>query len=254
MEDNGLHGPPKPTTPENAPWTDVQSILTKLDQLIATLQVYNTAIVQLISQMTGSNITVNVPTLAGTAPAPIPTGVTDYVDSGKASGGSTTNLQDTSKAWQPGTLQGAFLFITMGAQTYQTTILSNTNNQLTFTALAVAVTSGMAYNIRHAVFGNKGSFVTGKAVITTAGTPVNLPNIPIPAGTAAILMAYPGNGGNIFIGNSSANVLKSSPDPTTGNQRFEYLAAGDSIPIKEINLNEYWVDTSNSGDSVTWII
>ena len=120
--------------------------------------------------------------------------------------------------------------------------------------MAISVTSGAAYSIRQPVFGNKGSFVTGGAIIATAGVPVQLPDIPIPAGSAAFLMAYPGNGGNIFFANSQANVLKTSPDPTTGNMRFQYLAIGDSIPLHESNLNAYWVDTDNSGDSVVWKI
>ena len=102
--------------------------------------------------------------------------------------------------------------------------------------------------------GSTGSFITGKAIVATAGIPVNLPNVPVPWGRAAILMAHPANGGHIFYGNSRANVLATTPDLATGSMRFEYLSPGDSITVNASNLNDYWIDTDASGSAVVWTV
>jgi len=259
----GLNPPPKPTTPSLAPWQDAADIKALLAQLVAANNAYNAAFMQFAQALSaGQNITVNVPSSTIVAPggpsgAPMPPTAPvriNDIDFGFATGGAVNTLTDTTKSWQPGALQGAFIFITMGNQTYQSTVTANSNNQLTFTAIAVAVNAGAPYSIRQPAYGNKGSFVTGKFVISSTGVGYNLPNVPIPWGTGAFLMAHPNNGGLIYFANTQALVLASSPAATTGNMRFEYLNPGDSIPLHDGNLNEYWIDGNNATDAVVWKI
>lgn len=90
------------------------------------------------------------------------------------------------------------------------------------------------------------SFITGQKDVAAAGTAEQLPDVPIPAGVKAIIMAKPGNAGDIYLGNSKANTESATV-------RFDKLEAGDSIPLQITNLNLVWIDASVNGEGVSFL-
>lgn len=94
---------------------------------------------------------------------------------------------------------------------------------------------------------NRAEFTTGQKDITAAGTAEQLPDVPIPDGFRALIMAKPGNTGYIYLGNSKANAENSSA-------RFDRLEAGDSIARPITNLNLVWIDTNTSGEGISYCV
>lgn len=66
---------------------------------------------------------------------------------GVATGGSTTELEDTKEWWPTDKYKDATVGISHDGITYRPTITSNTNTKLTFAALPVAVAAGDEYTI-----------------------------------------------------------------------------------------------------------
>jgi hypothetical protein len=96
--------------------------------------------------------------------------------------------------------------------------------------------------------GNRTSFVTGFITVTTAGTPVQGPDIAVAPGKAVVIAYHPNNTGLIGIGNSSANAKLSTGTP------FILSGAGQAISLMVDNLNRIWVDASVSGEKVMYIV
>ena len=96
--------------------------------------------------------------------------------------------------------------------------------------------------------GNRTSFVTGFITVTTAGTPVQGPDLAIAPGKAVVIAYHPSNTGLIGIGNSSANANLSTGTP------FILSGAGQAISLMVDNLNRIWVDASVNGEKVMYIV
>jgi hypothetical protein len=99
---------------------------------------------------------------------------------------------------------------------------------------------------RSAIEGSRSQFITGQKNVTTAGTPEQLPSVSVPDGFKVIIMAKPGNTGDIYLGNS-ATILSAS-------QRFDKLEAGDSVPLQVTNTNLIWIDSSVNGEGICYIV
>jgi len=95
--------------------------------------------------------------------------------------------------------------------------------------------------------GNKSSFATGQKDVTSAGIAEQLPDVSIPDGFKAIVVAKPGNTGYIYLGNSKANAESATV-------RFDRLEAGDSIAVQLTNLNLCWIDSSQDGEGISYYV
>lgn len=90
---------------------------------------------------------------------------------------------------------------------------------------------------------NNPTFKAQVVTVPAAGTPVNLPNIPIPDGVDLTIRAKATNGKNlIFVSDSSANAALPAARLT--------LAAGESVGLAVQNANAVWIDGSLNGVSV----
>jgi len=96
--------------------------------------------------------------------------------------------------------------------------------------------------------GNRTSFVTGFITVTTAGTPVQGPDLAVAPGKAVVIAYHPSNTGLIGIGNSSANANLSTGTP------FILSGAGQAVSLMVDNLNRIWVDASVNGEKVMYIV
>jgi len=96
-------------------------------------------------------------------------------------------------------------------------------------------------------FPNQSQFQVQVITVVTAGTPVQLPNIPVPDGVEVAIRAYEGNGTKrIYLANSSTNTA----DPT---KRLE-LRRGEAISLSITNTNLIYIDASGNGASIELIL
>jgi len=87
----------------------------------------------------------------------------------------------------------------------------------------------------------------GQVNVTVAGTPVQLPDIVIPDGFKAIILAKPGNTGFIYLGTSQVQ----AQDATS---YFDRLGAADSITFQITNLELLWINANIAGDGITYSV
>lgn len=87
----------------------------------------------------------------------------------------------------------------------------------------------------------------GNTVVTAAGTPVQLTSTSTPCAWVKITAA-PNNGGNITVGDED-NV-----DATSDAEAGVTLDAGVTETFYVQNANVLWLDTTNSGDEVGYLI
>lgn len=106
---------------------------------------------------------------------------------------------------------------------------------------------GSATGIPPPVNVNRTALAIGQRNVTIAGTAMQLPDIKIPDGFKAIILAKPTNTGYIYLGNSKVQ----AEDPST---RFDRLEAGDSLPLQIANLNLVWVACSVNGEGISYIV
>ena len=86
--------------------------------------------------------------------------------------------------------------------------------------------------------------VQGEQVtVTTSGTPVQGPDVKVPAGIEVVILAHPDNTGRISIGNTSALALNTA---TTS----MLLEAGQSLTLLIRNFDNIWFDSTVSTDKV----
>jgi hypothetical protein len=94
---------------------------------------------------------------------------------------------------------------------------------------------------------NQGAWMAKTFTVTTAGTPVNLSDTPIPDGYSVAIRGLIANGtGLIYVANSSANTAVAA-------SRF-ILRAGDSIYLNINNLNLVWIDASVNGNGIEIVV
>ncbi len=94
---------------------------------------------------------------------------------------------------------------------------------------------------------NKAAWRHGQQDVTTAGTPVQLRDLPIPDGYPVTIVAKPGNNGTIYLGVTEAEI-------TDTLKRFDGLSAGLAHSLRVTNLKEIWVDASDDGDGISWSV
>lgn len=94
---------------------------------------------------------------------------------------------------------------------------------------------------------NKATFATGQKDVTTAGTPEQLDDFPVPDGFQATIIARTGNTGYIYVGRTKA-------DCANNKRRFDGLSAGLAVSLRIKNLSKVWVNASVDGDGVSWIV
>jgi hypothetical protein len=153
--------PPPLSTPQNAPWTDIEQMRLGLQQTLAALNQTNVNLQALIALLGGQGGGVPPITpdwhslpdvIAANAPATTDfTGLVNlqstvlarlctlYEDYGVSTGGSNTVLNDPKKYWL-NDWTGHTLFVYVQGILYVTTIISNTTTQLTFEAITQGVT------------------------------------------------------------------------------------------------------------------
>ena len=83
------------------------------------------------------------------------------------------------------------------------------------------------------------SIVSGKTTVTTAGTRVQLPTN---TAVGIVIKALTSNTGTIYVGSSLVSA-------SIGFQ----LLAGDTVSVDISNTNVLWIDSSVSGEGVTWL-
>ena len=94
---------------------------------------------------------------------------------------------------------------------------------------------------------NKNTWRHGQKTVSTAGTPVQLPDLEIPDGYSVTVIAKTGNTGYIYLGSTEAECANSV-------LRFDGLSAGLAHSLKVKNLNRIWIDASVDGEGVSWSV
>lgn len=123
-----------------------------------------------------------------TPTTPLPVTMAEMaVDSGVATGGSNTTLEDTTKSWEVNMWVGCVVEINIGGIEYHRTVTANTDTVLTFNALpgAIVVAAGNTYEIRRltapstpierAVQHNVVGYLAGADIIAAALAPIYTP-------------------------------------------------------------------------------
>ncbi len=87
---------------------------------------------------------------------------------------------------------------------------------------------------------------TGQQNVTTAGTPVQLPNFKIGEDCYLVVKAKKTNTGIIGVGYSSATALLTNAD-------YFSLEAAESVRLKVDTPAKVWIDASVSGEGVEFI-
>lgn len=86
---------------------------------------------------------------------------------------------------------------------------------------------------------------TGQKLVTSKGTPVQMPSLVIPSTTEVVVKAMNTNTGKVTVGYDSDSALNSG----TG---FFSLYPGESIRLKIYNLNLIWID-GETGQGVEYL-
>ncbi len=87
---------------------------------------------------------------------------------------------------------------------------------------------------------------TGQKNVTTAGTPVQLPDFKIGEDCYLVVKAKKTNTGKIGVGYSSATALLTNAD-------YFGLEAGESVRLKVDTPAKVWIDAEVSGEGVEYI-
>lgn len=88
------------------------------------------------------------------------------------------------------------------------------------------------------------SFAVGDATVTTAGTPVQLPDTHVGQGCDLVIKAKRANLGAIKIGQSSSDALAG---------KF-LIEPGEMVKLRIDNASKAWIDAEISGDKVSIIV
>jgi len=101
----------------------------------------------------------------------------------------------------------------------------------------------MGGHINVSELGNWPGLATGQVTVTTAGEREQLPEQPIPDGTALVVRADSDNAGDVFVGDDTV-------DSTTG---FA-LGAGESVALQPTDAATVFVDAATGGDGISWLV
>ena len=90
------------------------------------------------------------------------------------------------------------------------------------------------------------SFDSGKKLVPSAGTAVQLPNLSIPRGEKVTIKAISTNAGIVYIANSKSGAEdKINCYP---------LTSDDDVALQISNLNLVWLNADNNNEGVNWIV
>jgi len=264
---DGVNPPPKISTPQEAPWKQVEALIAgnallvqKLDALIALLSGVNPPpgppppVGSLDWQNLPDVIAAKVATATPFAGLLNPQSTilarmtSPYEEYGTALGGSLTTLTDTSKNWQNNIWAGHTVFIWKQGILYPRSIFSNTNQGLAFATLPTGVVpdAQTVYWIQPPVLTPGATFVTGQQTVASAGPPVrlSLTSVPVRSGTRVTVISKPGNTGAIYFANSLANCVAGI--------YFDGLDVGLAAQIAIDDVMNIWIDAANDTDGASW--
>ena len=91
---------------------------------------------------------------------------------------------------------------------------------------------------------NPEGIVVRQLTVTTAGTPQQFPDVPIPYDHEVFIEAFDTNSGTVYVGNSSVEAT----DTTSSYP----LLAGQGFAWKIKNLKQLWLNATVSGEGVRW--
>ena len=180
--------------------------------------------------------------LAVTPTTPLPVTMAEVaVDSGVATGGTNTTLQDTTKNWEVDMWVGCIVEVDIGGVEYHRTITTNTATVLTFNPLpgATVVAAGDTYQIRRItapstpitreVQHNVAGYLAEADIIAAALAPIYTPcsfRVEAAFNAGGILRATITRGGNTQVVNFNGGVALN----VNGLYRFDMMVfAGDTI-------------------------
>jgi len=93
---------------------------------------------------------------------------------------------------------------------------------------------------------NKSSLIVATVTVAISGIPVNLASVTVPFGKSLTVKALKTNTGHIRIADNATDVIA---DATSF-----LLYSQESIELLVTNLNKIWIDVSNGGEGVTYIV
>jgi hypothetical protein len=91
------------------------------------------------------------------------------------------------------------------------------------------------------------NFYTSQKVVTTSGTPVQLPDQTLDPDQTVAIKAKSANTRTICVGHSLATALNT-------NANHAKLAANESVQLKVSNLNQIWIDSTVSGEGIEILV
>lgn len=143
-----INPPPAPSTPRDAPWTDIGALINQLEDANGSLK----KIIEAIQSIPGAEGGAGGE--GGSSDvrlAASPTQLRSTVeDVGLSAGGTETTLNDPTKYWATNTWAGGIVFMVINNQLYISPITANTDLQLTFAALPTGIRpiAGTPYAIK----------------------------------------------------------------------------------------------------------
>ena len=93
---------------------------------------------------------------------------------------------------------------------------------------------------------NPGEIVVRTLTVTTAGTPRQFPDVPIPDGCEVVIKAFDSNTGTVYVANNSMEAMDSS-------QSYP-LQKGQPVQYKIKNLKQLWLNSTVNGEGVRWTV
>ena len=86
---------------------------------------------------------------------------------------------------------------------------------------------------------------SGRQVVTTAGTPERLSDVPFAVARVDIF-GLDANTDRIYVGDHAVSAVAS-------NQQGAPLSALEQLWFENVNMDDSWIDAAVSGEGVTWI-
>lgn len=256
-----FHRPPRPSTPMEAPWTELELLHSDIRELIDVLRsglgiVAPVAPIEItvppVEPTPVEVIVTPTPTTPGPTPTPTPTPTASFYERiFKATSGSKNSITVKGANWETNMWQGWELEIVVGTGVGQCRrIISNTYDKLVPRRNFdddPDNTSIFVLRPRYPM-DNPNDFRMITKTVTLTTTPERLTEpetaLTVPNGWPVLLLANPGNSGYIYISYSLAAVNGSTT-------RFDYLEAGKSMPLYVTKTDLIWLAVSSDGDSVS---